>query len=78
MSPIDRLDVIRGTSAGIPPVLVRYRMSIFMDIVTQLQLWHLHLPIPVRSMSDLHSQVPYMFYSSSFTKTLMPLALASG
>jgi len=78
MAPIDRLEVIRGTSVGIPPVLVRYRMIFFMDLVTQLQLWHLHLPMPVRSVSNLHSQVQYMLYSSSFTKTLMQLALASG
>lgn len=60
VAPIDRLEVIRGTSVGIHPILVRYRMSFFMDLVTQLQLWNLHLPMPVRSVSDLNSQVPYM------------------
>jgi len=77
-APIDRLEVIRGTSVGIPPILMRYRMSFFMYLVTQLQLWHLHLPMPVRSASDLHLQVPYMLYISSLTKTLMQLALVSG
>lgn len=75
---IDRLEVIRGTSVGIPPILLRYQMSFFMYLVTQLQLWRLHLPTPVRSASDLRSQAPYMLYSSSFTKTLMQLALVSG
>jgi hypothetical protein len=42
MAPIDHLEVLRGTSFGIPPILVRYRMSFIMAFVTQLQLWHLH------------------------------------
>jgi hypothetical protein len=50
MAPIDRLEVIRGTSVEIPPFLVRYRTSFFMDLVTQLQLWHLHFQMPVRAV----------------------------
>lgn len=42
MAPVHRLEVIRGTSVGISAILVRYRMSFFMDLDTQLQLWHLH------------------------------------
>jgi hypothetical protein len=65
MVPVARLEVFRGVSVGIPPIFVRYRMTFLMGLVTQLQLWHSHWLVPVRSVSDLHLQVPYALQFTS-------------
>jgi hypothetical protein len=38
----DRHEVFGGPSAGIVPILVRYRVSFSPLLVPQLQLWHIH------------------------------------
>jgi hypothetical protein len=48
---VGRKDVIRRSSVGIVPILVRYHAV----LVPQLQLWHLLWLMSVQSVDDQHS-----------------------
>jgi hypothetical protein len=63
MGAVDRLEVLRGSSAGIVPHLARRRVT-FSALNPYLQLWHLHWFSLLQSVGDRHSHVPYVLYFS--------------
>lgn len=54
MDPIYRQGIIRGPSAGVAPVAMRYRVCFSTAFVPQLQLWQLCWLLSLQSLVELH------------------------
>jgi hypothetical protein len=60
MDAIHRHEALRGPSAGIDPIVLRYLLRFSTALVPELKLQHLCWLVSVESVGDMHSRVTYV------------------